>query len=61
MTEFMQNYVKMLKYTKMCGKHQFMQKVVENVKLCDSAPTAPKRCPCPESSINLFLFAYINH
>ena len=45
----------------MCGKHQIVRKVAENVKLCDSAPTAPKRCPCPESSINLFLFAYINH
>ena len=27
----------------MCGKHQIMREVAENDKLCDSAPTAPKR------------------
>ena len=28
----------------MCDKRQIMRKVAENDKLCDSAPTAPKRC-----------------
>ena len=37
---------KMLKYAKMCGKHQIVRKVVENFQLCDSTPTAPKRSPC---------------
>ena len=30
----------------MCVKNQIVRRVVENVKLCDSAPHAPKRCPC---------------
>ena len=40
--EFMRNYAGNVK---MCGKHQIMGKVAENYKLCDFAPTAPKRCP----------------
>ena len=40
MTEFMQNYAVMLKYAKMCSKHQIVRKVAENVKLCDSTPVA---------------------
>ena len=41
---------RMLKYAKKCGKHQIVRKVAENVKLCDSASTAPK------SSFHLVLF-----
>ena len=37
---------KMLKYAKMCGKHQIMRKVAENEKFGASESTAPKRCLC---------------
>ena len=44
-----------LKYAKMCGKHQIVRKVAENVTLWDTAPTKPKRCPCFWLIVNIIL------